>query len=159
MRLAGSEDVERVAGVLDEAAAWLRSRGIKQWPVRVPRELVADRIRRHECYLAWDGTDLIGTLTLQTTDPDVWGEQPPDALYLRGLAVRRAHAGKGRELLAWAESAAADAGRRYVRLGCMASNSALRAYYERAGYEHRGDRLDTEGWLESLYEKVVTLHG
>ncbi len=155
VRQAGPEDVERVASVLDEAADWLHSRGIRQWPVHAPRQVVADRICRRECYLAWDGDDLVGTLTLQTADQEVWGDQPPGALYLRGLAVRRAHAGRGRELLAWAERAAGAAGLRYVRLGCMASNLALRAYYERAGYQHRGDRLDAAGWLESLYEKSV----
>ncbi len=155
MRLASCADVEQVASILDEAAEWLHSRGIRQWPVRAPREMVADRICRRECYLAWDGDDVVGTLTVQRSDPDVWGDQPPDALYLRGLAVRRVHAGRGRELLEWAERAAGGAGRRYVRLGCMAANVALRAYYERAGYQYRGDRRDADGWLESLYEKSV----
>ncbi len=77
-------------------------------------------------------------------------ERPPDALYPRGLAVRRSHAGRGHEVLAWAEGAVAAAGRCYLRLACTATNPALHAYYERAGYRHLGHRRGN-----SLYERAV----
>ncbi len=96
MRPARSEDVDRVIDVLDEASGWLRFRGIVQWPIPFPREVVAQRIQEHRCYLAWDGAEVVGTLSLQPADPEQWGERPADALYLRGLAVRRSHVGKGR---------------------------------------------------------------
>jgi GNAT superfamily N-acetyltransferase len=155
VRRAAEEDVERVAGLLEEAAAWLRSRGIDQWPARFPREGVARRVRERECYLAWDGADAVGTFSLQPSDPVLWGERPADAVYLHGLAVRRTHRGLGRELLAWAERAAAAAGKRYLRLDCNAGNPRLCAYYRDAGFLHVGDRL-AEDWSASLFEKRVT---
>jgi GNAT superfamily N-acetyltransferase len=155
VRLAGPEDVELVARILEEAAAWLRSRGIDQWPVVFPRGVVAEHVGRRECYLAWDGAEAVGTLSLQAADPEMWGERPPDALYLHGLAVRRGHAGLGRELLAWAERAADAAGKCCLRLDCMAGNPGLRAYYEGAGFELRGTRRWDGGWESSLYEKTV----
>jgi GNAT superfamily N-acetyltransferase len=156
VRRAGEEDVDRVVRILEESARWQRSRGIEQWPARFAHELVARQLRVHEGYLAWDGAEAVGTFSLQPSDSGMWGERPPDALYLHRLAVRRSHRGLGRELLAWAERAAAAAGRRYLRLDCMAANRSLRAYYERAGYAHLGDvRIGGGGWTASLYEKAV----
>jgi GNAT superfamily N-acetyltransferase len=155
VRLAGPGDVDPVVSILEEAAAWLRSRGIDQWPAVFRREFVADHVGRREVYLAWAGAEAAATLSLQAADPEMWGERPPDALYLHGFAVRRRHAGLGRELLHWAERAAATAGRRYLRLDCMAANPGLRAYYERAGYVHRGTRPWPSGRDSSLYEKAL----
>ncbi len=146
--------MDQVVAVLEEASAWLLSLGIDQWPARFPRHIVAERLVTHEYYLAWNDDEAVGTFSLQSSDPDLWGERPDDALYLHGLAVRRDHAGLGRQLLAWAERRVAAAGRRYLRLDCMAGNPALRAYYERVGYRHTGDRRFA-GWAASLYEKRV----
>jgi ribosomal protein S18 acetylase RimI-like enzyme len=147
-----------VADVLDEAAAWLRSRGIQQWPARFSRGRIAEQVRERDVYVAWDRGQAVGTFSLQVSDPEFWGDRPSDALYLHGLAVRRSHAGLGPELLARAERLTVAAGRRYLRLDCGAANLPLRAYYERAGFEHRGDRRMERSiaqWTASLYEKVV----
>jgi hypothetical protein len=55
------------------------------------------------------------------------------------LAVRRGYPGLGAALLGWAAESVRDAGRRFVRLDCVAGNPRLRAYYEAAGFAHRGD--------------------
>jgi GNAT superfamily N-acetyltransferase len=154
--LAEPEEIDHVLGLINEAARWLLARGIRQWPVDpdLPRGTVARQLRRRECYLAWDGDQPVGTFSLQTSDRPMWGAQADDALYLHGLAVRRTHRGLGRHLLAWAEQAAAAAGQSYLRLDCMAENPQLRAYYEQAGYRHRGD-VEGSGLSASLYEKAV----
>jgi hypothetical protein len=55
------------------------------------------------------------------------------------MAVRREAAGLGAAILAWAADAARRHGRTALRLDCVASNDRLRAYYEAAGFVHRGD--------------------
>jgi RimJ/RimL family protein N-acetyltransferase len=42
----------------------------------------------------------------------------------------------------------------YLRLDCVAWNESLRAYYERAGYEHVGD-VTLGSYTEARYEKRV----
>ena len=143
-----------MVAILEEAAAWQRSIGVEQWPARFDAGDIARRLRRADGYLAWDDAEAVGTFTLQVGDPVVWGERPPDALYLHGLAVRRSHAGLGRELLAFAERTTAESGRRYLRLDCMAANPRLRAYYERAGFRCCGE-WRSGGWAAALYEKAV----
>ena len=97
---------------------------------------------------------IVGTLTLTWADPHVWGEQPDDAGYVHGLAIRRDAAGQGigAAMLAWAGRAVAAAGRPYLRLDCMATNARLRAYYERAGFTQVRDVADAN-WSASLYQK------
>jgi protein-tyrosine phosphatase len=143
--------------ILDEAAAWLVSRGIGQWlPGSFSEVTFRERIKRREVYLLWRAEEAVGTLTLQWSDPFFWGEQPPDAGYVHALAVRRSFAGKGlgRALLACAERLAASEGKQYLRLDCMTENPGLRAYYESAGFVHQGDRVGSV-WSASLYQKTV----
>jgi len=156
----GAGQVDLVAGILDEAALWLESRGFGQWP----RPFPADRIRAGmtvgTCYLAWDGPAPVGTFSLQPADPAFWGERPHEppnyAMYLHRLAVRRSHRGLGRSLLDFAQLLTRRSGAVCLRLDCMAANPRIRSYYETAGFEHRGD-VEVRGrlWLVSLYEKVL----
>jgi GNAT superfamily N-acetyltransferase len=150
-------DIDEVLDILEDAARWLVSRGIDQWrPGSFDRHAFAARIERGEVYLALVGDQPAGTLTLQTSDPLFWPDAPDDALYLHKLAVRRAYAGQGLgyRLLQWAERTTAAAGKTYLRLDCMAESTAMRAYYEDAGFNYRGD-LSGRTWSASLYEKRV----
>lgn len=130
--------MDTIGDILDEAAAWLRERGVDQWPPAFPRGPIAGGVRRGEWFLATRAGRPVATCWLTEDDPIMWGERPPDALYLHRLAVRREAAGAGRLLLAWAEAAVLARGRRLLRLDCVAANHALCAYYERAGYRCRG---------------------
>jgi ribosomal protein S18 acetylase RimI-like enzyme len=149
---AGPEELGKVADVLSEAAAWLRSRGIEQWPHPHPAEWVDASIQRGETYLARVGGVIAGTITLRWEDPAFWGEQPPVAGYVHGVAVRREFAGLGSELLEWADEQVRAAGRKLVRLDCRTENDALRRYYELHGFAHRGD-TKVGDFRTSLYER------
>ena len=101
-------------------------------------------------------------MTLDLADP-VWDELPAaGALYVHRMAVRRSAAGLGAVILDWAADVARGQGRAALRLDCVASNRRLRAYYEAAGFVHRGDatvggapgqRLDEGQTVVSRYER------
>ena len=140
--------------VLAEAAAWLRARAIEQWPDRFSTEWVMPAIEAGETWLAEANGEAVGTLVVQRDDPLFWAGYPSDAGYLHRLAVRGHGDGIGGRLLQWAERRAAGAGKSYLRLDCVASNQSLRAYYERAAYEHVGD-VTVGDYLQARYEKRV----
>ena len=158
---ARAPDLETVLSILDGAALWLASRGIEQWgPGSSPRRRIVDRMKNGEVYLfRLDGWP-VGTLVLQWSDEETWGDVADDSGYVHGLAIRRDQAGKGlgRELLCWAEDRVAAAGKEYLRLDCAAENRALNAYYERAGFRRRG-RASVQGLEVCLYEKPVGASG
>ena len=149
-------DVETVASILEEAAHWMAAKGVRTWPERFERAPLVEVVERGEAYLAWSGADAVGTVTLQWSDPEFWGEAPDDAGYVHKLAIRRRYAGNclGLVLLRWAEREAAAAGKRYLRLDCLSENQALRAYYAHAGFRYLGEAASAR-LKASLFEKSV----
>lgn len=165
VRRAQHGELSSVMKVLLEVSEWLRSRGIMQWPEdRFQEAEIRASIERGEVYLAQQNGISVGTLALQTSDAAIWGGVPGDALYLHRLAVSRSIAGAelGKHLMEWAERLAGDEGKTFLRLDCWAENAALRQYYERLGFQCKGEAkglegkgLYREGWRASLYEKRV----
>jgi GNAT superfamily N-acetyltransferase len=136
--VAAPDQLDDVLRVLDEAAAWLRSRGIAQWPARFEPSRARASIERGETWLVEVNGLVSATVTLDWSDP-LWDEVPGNAAYLHRMAVRRRSAGLGRDILAWAAGVAREHGRDALRLDCVASNERLRAYYEAAGFAFHSD--------------------
>jgi GNAT superfamily N-acetyltransferase len=148
----GEEDA--VLDLLAEVAAWLRRRGIAQWPERFPVDSVTRQIAAGEALVVEDGEHLIATVAVADSDEDLWGSDSEPAYYVSRLAVRRASGGRGfgYRILDWVDARAAARGRGYVRLATASNNPALRQYYEQAGFRHVGDPPHAR-WPTSLYER------
>jgi ribosomal protein S18 acetylase RimI-like enzyme len=156
VRLATPVDVALVADMLDEATAFVATFGFDQWPLPFPRDELLQRVRQRELYVVEVEREPAATFTLLWDDPFFWGERPPDAVYLHKLAVRRAFAGRrlGEQIVEWVDATAAAAGRSFVRLDTQRDDPGIRRYYERLGFELRGDRANGRfAW--ALYERRV----
>ena len=145
-----------VASLLDEATVWVGERGYEQWPLPFPHDEISAAIERGEVYVAELDGDVAATVTLLWHDPLYWPDAPADATYVHKLAVSRRRAGQriGETIVEWADRTAAHAGRDFLRLDCLRDNPGIRAYYERLGFEHRGD-LVVNGRDMSIYERRV----
>jgi ribosomal protein S18 acetylase RimI-like enzyme len=154
VRRAEPDDLDEVVSILSEAARWLLERGIRQWPDPFPRDRAAALLERGSFYLASVDGEPVATFALLWEDRAFWGEQPPDAGYVHAIAVRRAYAGRGlgERLLEWAGAQAAASGREYLRLDCMSNNDVLRGYYERLGFEPRGEAV-FDDFTATLFER------
>ena len=155
---AREKDLDLVLGILSDAAELLASKGLPtQWgPGVLSGEKIRNQTRHGEVFLAKLGEETVGTVTLQWSDQIFWKEAPSDAGYMHKLAVRRTYAGRGLGLvmLAWAATQASVAGKKFLRLDCLADNKRIREYYERVGFVHKGD-VGPLGWKASLYEKRI----
>lgn len=158
MRRATQADAAAVGEIMAEAGQWLLQRGIRQWPGYPEPDLIQRRLEHAEIYMAELGGAAVGTLTLQQEDPEIWGELPPDALYVHGLAIRRSAGGRGLggRMLAWAADQAARRGRAFLRLDCMGQNTALCSYYERNGFAPCGV-VQLGGWQCARYQRRAAL--
>jgi GNAT superfamily N-acetyltransferase len=98
-----------------------------------------------------------GTITLRWSDPIFWGEQQPDSGYVHKLAVRPVYAGLkiGLEMLKWAEATARKAGKRFLRLDCLATGRKIRDYYEQGRFSLQRRRCQTQGCSCSVPEGAV----
>lgn len=137
LRVATVAETTQVLGVLDDAAARLRARAIRQWPQAFQPSWVLPDIEAGRTWLAWRGHVPIATVTIGWSDP-LW---PDDDLagYVHRLARTGAAPGVGEWLLEWADEQVCARDRRCLRLDCVASNAALRAYYTSRGFRHHGD--------------------
>ena len=127
-------DLDQVIAILDEAASWLSSLGINQWPSPFPRVTVQRDFEHHAVWLATLDGHAVATLSILTEDPLFWGDLGGNAWYLHRLAIRRHAAGVGARVLALIEREATTCGVDFLRLDC---GERLRTYYEAAGYELR----------------------
>jgi hypothetical protein len=165
VRLATTDDLSIVLSVLDEAADWLSARGIRQWPAAFEPSWILPDVRAGETWLVLTAGSPVATVTLGWADP-LW---PDDARagYVHRLARRRDAPAMGDAVLTWVAEQVVSRGRQLIRLDCVASNQALRAYYERRGFIHRGDAAvggapgdRSEAGprtLVSLYERTVCI--
>jgi GNAT superfamily N-acetyltransferase len=159
IRLARDDDVPAVAEILDDATRYVNGLGFEQWRLPFPHDELRDRVARNELYVIELDGRRVGTFTLLWDDPFFWGERPPDAAYLHKLAVLRELAGRGigARAVEWVDRAAAQRGRTFVRLDCQRDLPGIRRYYERLGFELRGEKTKgTFAW--ALYERRVRSH-
>ena len=134
LRRAVKSDRGDVLQILDEAARWLSSIEIQQWPLPFPRVTVDGDFEQNTVWLAELDGKTVATASILTKDPMFWGDVRGNAWYLHRLAIRRSVAGTGARVLALLESEATQRGVEWIRLDC---GVGLQAYYERAGYQLR----------------------
>lgn len=154
---ANASDLNLIIEILEEAGAWLRSRGIDspwQMPGYFSRTEFEKRISHGEVYLIMLDREPAGTFTIMQADEEFWGPMPQDTVYLHKFAVKRAFIGKGigANALEWLEEYALSLDKTWLRLDCLATNPEIRRYYERAGFVHVRD-VPRFRWMASLYEK------
>ncbi len=153
MSQAGPADLSVVVQLLEEASAWLHSRGIDQWPTRFSADWIRPPLERGETWLAAIEGDVIGTLTLTAHDP-AWPDDRTAATYVHRLVVRRSFAGVGHDLLTWASTEAHRRGHSALRLDCASTNLRLRRYYIEAGFRVRGEAT-IHGTKVTLFERFT----
>lgn len=163
LRPADRSDVPAVIELLADTSAWLRSLGIDQWPPRFSDSFISATVERGELQVAVEVGEVVGTITLQWSDPVFWGDRD-DAGFFHRLAVRRSHAGLGRSLIDWADLQTEERGRPYLCLDAMTSNRRLRDYYEALDFEVvgkiEGPREHPHSaahgrWQATLYQRPV----
>ena len=158
VRRATLGDVPAVADMLDEATAFVRTKGRNQWPVPFPQDELRDAVADGALHVVEVDGDRAATFVLPLDDPKFWGERPPDAVYLHKLAVRRAFAGRGLgvRIVDWIGEEGRRLGRAFIRLDCQRDLPGIRRYYERLGFELRGE-LERGRFAWALYERQLDL--
>lgn len=158
-----------ILGLIDDAAAWLRSKGTDQWerpwPDRERRDArVQKGLHGRKTWIVWHGTEPAATVTIaRHANPAVWPESAYDlsepAVYLHRLITAPAYAGwgLGAELIDWAGlSAAEQYGARSIRIDVWRTNTALHDYYRKRGFEFAGFCPDPTYPSGALFEKPVS---
>ncbi len=147
IRLATTDDVAAIHGLIGSAAAWLREftdQWEKPWPDRPTRDARIEQAIQDG--LTWMVVDsegaVVGTVTCREHGNDMlWTpeEQAEPAVYVSRLIVRRDRAGLGigSALIDWAGLHGIGQWQaRWVRVDVWTTNLALHRYYKGQGFEH-----------------------
>ena len=156
--VAAPGQVDEVLAVLDEASAWLQERGVEQWPSRFEPSWVEGAVSRGETWLALAGGTVSGTVTLARL-PTLYGTAcpaPPPCTFT-GWPCAARHRASARSSWDGRPASQRQQGREALRLDCVAANGRLRAYYEAAGFVHRGDVTVAGAPGQRLDEGPVTV--
>lgn len=167
-------DLDEVRGLVQEAAAWLRTKGTDQWANPWPdpvghQERMLNDLLKGKTWIAWDDSTAAATITVDTEEPLDPYERPlwpahkggERALYVRRVVVSRSYGGLGlgAALLDWAAQVAKrdhDAG--YIRVDVWTTNADLQAYYTRQRFVRQEGRDPQElaGYpSQALFERKV----
>jgi GNAT superfamily N-acetyltransferase len=142
IRLAAVDDVETIIGMVDEAAAWLGTKGTDQWAAPWPNRTARDGrilrgIRTGRTWIVKEQDEPVATITCrQHGNHKLWNskEQGDPAVYVSRLIVSRKHKGDqiGAALIDWAGFQAVKAwGAQWIRIDVWTTNIALHNYYEK----------------------------
>ncbi|HEY4021147.1 MAG TPA: GNAT family N-acetyltransferase [Pseudonocardiaceae bacterium] len=163
IRPAEPDEASIVLELLEQSAAWLHQQGITdQWPRTFDPEWLAAGLRRRQTWLARLDDAVVGTITLNWSDP-LWADL--GATDVAGYVHRLAARGFGAALLDWADGEIRARGRNLLRLDCVTVNTGLNDYYRAAGFEPMGEiaiagapgmrELDGEKFTLSRYQRYV----
>ncbi len=145
--------------LLEEAAAWLWARGVRQWRPGEHRAACSDllaQLRSGALILAAEEQRLAGGCLLTEIAPACWPDAPADALYLSGLVVARWAAGRdlGGMILDEAMRVVRRRGKARLRLDCWDGNEFLKTYYRAHGFQDLG-RVQEEDYWVRLFEQLA----
>lgn len=160
-RPAGRGALPLILQILKEGAETLRARGIDQWqgwhqPDAERLAWVQDGLDKGEFYFLEAEGQTLGMYRYLHEDELYWGPQTVKARYVHSLAVRAAWAGLGigSRLLERLFVQARQEGAEVFRLDCLATNPALRRYYEGLGFVAVGE-TSLRGQRFTLFERML----
>lgn len=142
LKQAQSVQLDILVDLLNEAAAWIKTKGIDQWPSPMPahwRDGIQHRLQNGRFFLLYDSQQTaVATIAIDWRS-HYWPDDG-QAGYVRRMAVCDAlhGCGLGTAMLDWAKGFVEENGRVYLRLDCLASNSQLCHYYQAYGFQDCG---------------------
>jgi ribosomal protein S18 acetylase RimI-like enzyme len=167
LRPATLRDQGSIIRLIDEAAAWLRTKETDQWakPWRNEedrRERITRDLQAGKTWILLDDEAPVATLTADMhhdhQEMAVWPPRTRQdiAVYVCRLVVSRNYARKhlGAALLDWAGlSAREQEGAQWIRVDVWTSNFELHAYYRRQGFQLYDYSEDDEYPSGALFQK------
>ncbi|MGE8205070.1 GNAT family N-acetyltransferase [Heyndrickxia sp. NPDC080065] len=158
IRLATDKEGSCIIDLLKETALWIKNKGIDQWTYLLDGgedEEIIQCIVNKETYVVINDEEIMATFTLYLDQNDwdkhIWGEVPPDSIYLHRLAVKPKYMKNGisKEIFNWINNNI-QTDKKYLKLDCVCGNEKLNQFYQNSGFEFLG--VSNE---HSKYQKLL----
>lgn len=147
--------IPELTELLHEAYRPLLEKGLRYLATHQPPETTLQRLRKGHAFLAFDGEQLIGTITLvcsSGTEDCEWYRRP-DLFYFTQFAVRPEYQGRGlgKKLMDFVEEFAERQGAREIALDTSEHAHELINMYRGRKYEH----VAHVKWSMTNYRSVI----
>lgn len=155
IRVATTEDSEKIHYLLKTLAQWMKETKINQWSFLLEGEddELKEWLSMGMTYTVEKDETFIATFTLLPEagewDQHLWGDDlPVNTVYLHRLAISPAFMsqGIGKKVIEWISTREIDR----VRLDCVADNDKLNQFYQKSGFELIGITDD-----HCKYQKIM----
>ena len=138
---------DQIFTILSDCGAHMRANGIMQWDETYPTmQLVEKDILSENMTSVYSGDQLIGVMVMDEDQSSQyasvnWKYQENPILVVHRLAISPKLQGQGFGLkcMRYAETYAADAGYRSIRLDAYKGNEGLQQFYHNLGYQEVGE--------------------
>ncbi len=150
-RPATSDDLPAIMGLVAQAQALLKKRGIDQWQDGYPSpEHLQIDIDRSECYVILHGTDVAAFFVLSAlpeasyaaiTDGKWSGDEPYTVLHRCAVGERYRGLDLADRIITESERLTRTLGRRWLRVDTHKKNKAMQGLLRRCGFQYRGNIL------------------
>jgi predicted N-acetyltransferase YhbS len=152
-RLSAFDSITELTKLLNAAYAQLHALGFNYTAVDQPDDVTRQRIADGECYLAMDGTRMVGTILFRRHPRGcAWYERPHvAAVHQFGVLPTAQRHGLGSQLMRLAETRAVETGAAEIALDTAEGALHLVDWYGRLGYRH----VATEQWQGKTYRSVI----
>jgi GNAT superfamily N-acetyltransferase len=160
---ARNADVPTIAGLIQEAANWLRTKDTDQWARPWPDQAglenrIKASIRLRTTWICWHDATPAATITADPREDPYWSDvhRGEPAVYVHRLVVSRKYAGEGlgAALLDWAgDTARREHGAAWIRVSAWTTNRSLHDYYRRQGFFFIGFHADGSYPSGARFEK------
>jgi len=135
LEIASVNQADLIFAILEENAKWLESKKIFQWPLnwlQSKKEELFNSIENGRYYYIEVNNKMACIVEISVKSELDWNNKQCNAIYINKLAVNRKYSGLGLglEMLHLIKKYAIKINKSYIRLDVVASNIALREYYE-----------------------------
>ncbi|WP_179131454.1 GNAT family N-acetyltransferase [Candidatus Entotheonella palauensis] len=148
-------DFEDAYRILLDVAAWLRTKGIKQWETPLPKPVYTAWLSQGLCYGYFADGRLAAVFTIRTSDLAEWDMSTAQPVnWLSTMAVSRSFAGQGigTQILSWILSHI----EKPLFLDCFDDDDVLPQFYRANGFREV-KRKHLHGGPMVLMEAIVDL--
>ena len=149
------DSIAELTRLLHRAYAALARMGLNYTPAEQTPETTRIRVEHGHCLVAVDGSQLVGTILVNSTIPnplgEIFGKPEVASIHQFAVAPERQGRGLGSLLLAHAEGLAKRLGFTEVALDTAESAPQLLAFYVRRGYRS----VSSVHWNGKTYRSIV----
>lgn len=158
IELAKENEIPKILEIIKERCDWFEKNEIDQWGRWYYEELYDEKyfkkmMKKYLLYVVKKEEEIVGVFLLKTDDDKIHWNDQEKSYYLWHLVTKIGHPGLGEEILEFIENLAKENKIKYLRLECMRSNPKINEYYEKHGFQNKGE--GDEPYEYRLWEKEI----